>query len=191
MSKFMCVRISAFCLGIVSLLAPLGCRSSPSDGSGGGEGQASAASLSGPPKFNVRFQTREPRECTPVRSVPSATVAAALLQCSEEGTSSQSITLFQDVHIEMGSPRAFMMSTDVDSNDIDPAAKVYPIRGSATSYICAQVDDVMKNKGKNCSVFPTTKMNGTCYKTKFNDWKCRMGGGDGQQQTGKPGPTAY
>jgi len=127
-----------------------------------------------------------------VKSAPSAAQAAALVQCSKEGLSSQFATLAQDVHVDLGSPRPFQMGIDGYNNDIDSKAQVIPIRGSLTMYICDQVDNVMNNKGKNCHVTPTTKMTGMCYKTSFGDYRCELGGGQGSTQVdAKPGPTAY
>jgi len=167
-----------------SLLAAQGCNR-------GAAGSGTGASLSGPPVFNQQWQTRSARECARVTRVPNASQAAALVQCTMESQNSQGITLMQDVKVEMGDARAFIAGTDDYWESIDRSAKVYPLEGSQTLYQCAQVDDVIHTKGKNCTVSPWTTSEGRCWKTTFGDWKCNMTGSGGTPLYNQPGPTAY
>ncbi len=181
-------RRMALCLSSLSILGFVGCRGRGVQASGG-----SGASLSGPPVFRAQWQTRAPRECAKVTSPPNAAQAAALVQCTMDSESSQGVQLMQDVKVEMGGGRPFLIGSDEMLESIDPSAKVYPIRGSETFYTCIQVDNVMNNKGKNCSYQQWPKSEGRCWRTKFNDWKCSMaaGGGGPQMISGQPGPTTY
>src|ERR1700753_1107448 len=84
--------------------------------------QAADAPLSGPPVFSQKWQTRLPRECAKVTSVPTALQAAALVQCTMEYQSSQLVALMQDVKVEVGGGRNFM-AEDSAFSQIDPSSK--------------------------------------------------------------------
>jgi hypothetical protein len=174
----------ALCLSTIGLLALPGYRESTA--------QAAGADLSGPPFFSQKWETRQPRECSKVTSPPTAAQAAALVQCTMEYQSSQVVSLMQDVKVEVGGARPFM-AEDSAFSQIDPAGKVYPIRGSEKMYLCGPVlESVMHSQGKNCSYFVQSKAEGRCWKTKFGDWRCSLaGGGDGTQTQNQPGPTTY
>ena len=172
MSLPISVRPLAACLFVFTFLTPLGCKSVDSQAAS----QAGTASLSGPPVFNAGFQTREPRKCAKVTSPPSAAQAVALIQCQREQMDAHQDWITHDVQVEIGSARAFNYATDAGLPEIDTAAKVYPLRGSFTGYVCAVIGEVGGVQGKNCMKAVVASATGTCWKTGFGDWKCNEDG---------------
>jgi hypothetical protein len=179
----------AICLVTALSISQAACQSASVKASGGG----SAADMSGPPTLNEVYQARNPRKCAKVMSPPNAAQAAALAQCSNEsdttGSSTPLITLATDVQVEIGSARSFLYGKD-NKSDIDPSAKVYPIRGQGTLWQCSPA--ARYPAGQNCVSYPSTVPSpGICYKTTFGEWNCMMPiGGAGQVQHQK-GPTTY
>ena len=155
-----------------ALLVSPGCKSIESAAAGSGSG----ADLSGPPVFNAKFQTREPRKCTEVKSPPSVSQAAALIQCQREQMNAHEDWITADVRVEMGSPRAFIYATDSGLPQIDTASQVIPLRGSFNGYICAVIGEVNGVQGKNCMKGVVSSAQGNCWKTTFGDWKCNEDG---------------
>lgn len=157
-------------------------------------GKGSTSEVSGAPTFNETYQARNPRICAKVTSPPSAAQATALVQCSTEsdttGSSTPLITLITDLEVEIGSPRNFMPGPDYWSN-IDPSAKVYPIRGHGTMWQCSPVPQYPA--GQNCVSYPAAGSTGqgTCFKTTFGDWTCKMPTGGPRQVQKQKGPTVY
>lgn len=62
--------------------------------------------------FSQKWQARAPRECIKVTSVPNASQAAALVRCTMEHESLSALALIQDVKLEMGGGRPFLMESD-------------------------------------------------------------------------------
>jgi len=92
--------------------------------------------------------------------------------------------------VEVGAPRNFMLSTDSWS-DIDPSAKVYPLRGKGAMWQCSAVSPTYP-AGENCYKYPATAGGqGSCYKTTFGDWTCHMTTGGPRQLQHQKGPTTY
>jgi len=151
----------------VALLTPLGCKSAE------GAGQVSVSNLSGPPVILPAYQGRAPKKCATISNPPSAELAAAMIPCSMDQESSMGLTLFQDVKVQMGAPRAFIMATDNGLSEADVNAKVYPLRGSFTAYGCRYISN-MAPAGQSCGVSPVPDAKGWCWKTSFGDWKCRF-----------------
>ena len=166
-------RYAALMLVFTSVCA---CNGGPASASGG---TASAADISpAPPTFNEQFQTRNPRTCSKVTHVPSSSEAAIMAQCEQEaasntGGSSPVFLLATDVVLEMGTPKAFNPGVDNYLDDVDPSAKVYPLRGASTGYSCTPVNPY--NQGKNCSKsFGGQVGQGSCWHTQFHEWRCLM-----------------
>ncbi len=156
----------------LALLASSGCKSVD----GQSPSQATASDLSGPPVFNNSFQAREPRKCAKVTKAPSVAQAIALVQCFNEKLNPHEDWLYQNVQVEMASPRAFIYQQDSFRSEIDTAAKVYPIRGSYVGYVCGVVGDGIHLKGQNCMKAVVAEATGICWKTTFGDWNCDEGG---------------
>lgn len=177
----------SLCLFAASLAGLFGCTSIQASGGG------SSDNISGPPTFNQTYQSRNPRVCAKMMNPPNAAQAAALVQCSTESDTSGSmtplITLLTDVEVEIGAPRDFILGPD-NRSDIDPKAKVYPIRGKGTMWQCFPAAGYPA--GQNCLTYPAAAGGqGTCYKTTFGDWTCRMSTGGPRQIRGQKGPTTY
>lgn len=170
------------------------CKSGPAEASAGSG--ASAADLSpAPPTFNQQFQVRNPRVCAKVTHVPSVAEATVMVQCEQEagsnaGGSSPVFLLATDVVVQMGSPKAYTPGVDNYWDDIDPSARVYPLRGSSTGYTCTPVNGY--NKGKNCTKSSGGQVGqGSCWHTQFNEWRCRMTIGGTNQELNVKGPTSF
>jgi len=179
-------------LALTSFLVVLGCKSDASGQAAGG-GAASAISPA-PATFNQQFQTRNPRVCAKVTHVPSVAEAAIMVQCEQEansntGGSSPVFLLATDVVVQIGTPKAYNPGVDNYWDDIDPSAKVYPLRGSSTGYTCIEAK---LSPGKNCSKSYGGEVGqGACWHTQFNEWRCRMTIGGKNQELQVPGPRAF
>jgi len=124
------------------------------------------------------YQSRAPRKCSAVTSPPSVAQAAVMVQCSMDATSAFGVGLVQDVNIEMGKARPFVYSSDAGLSGIDLDAKVYPLRGSYTSYLCNKISN-MSVAGQSCMKSPVPMAVGWCWKTSFGDYKCKLQGAPG------------
>ena len=155
---------------------------------------SSNSDLSGPPSFNPLFQARNPRVCGKMTHVPNAAQAAVMVQCDREAASRLTsftpiLFLATDVQVEIGAPRNFIQSLD-SWQDIDVKAKVYPLRGSATSWTCEYARDSLPYL--NCNrEGPSSKSVGECWHTNFGDWRCQMTVGGGASEMRVKGPTGY
>jgi hypothetical protein len=178
-------RPVALCIFVLTLLTPLGCKSS----GGAGSGQ-SAASISGPLTILPEYDARAPRTCAKVTSPPSAELAAVMVQCTMEGLSDTGLGLFQDVKVEMGAPRPYNGYSDAGLAGIDTTAPVYPLRGSYTGYFCTKWGGTLVPIGHNCVVSAVPSAEGACWKTSFGDWSCKMQGAAPQMVNG-PGPKTF
>ena len=131
----LCVCWVVACVFAMLLLTLTGCKSADTVAAATGSG----SDLSGPPVFNARFQTREPRKCSQVKSPPNVSQAIALIQCQREHMEAHNVWLTTDVKAEMGSARDFIYRTDQGWPEIDTSAKLIPLRGSWTVYNCAGI----------------------------------------------------
>jgi hypothetical protein len=169
----------------LTLISSFGCRNAGGEGAG-----QSGAGISGPLVILPQYQSRAPRTCAKVTSPPSAAVADVLVQCSMEADGLFGVGLVQDVKAEVGKPRPFVYATDAEMPGIDLDAKVYPLQGSYSAYMCKTIT-TQTPAGKNCTEMVYAAAIGWCYKTSFGDWKCRMVGQGGQMLQGQPQPTTF
>jgi hypothetical protein len=101
------------------------------------------------------------------------------------------LSLLQDVKIEMGASRPFLEQTDAGLPGIDLTARVYPLRGSYTSFFCNPINN-MSPVGKSCIRSAVPSAQGWCWKTSFGDYKCLMQGGIvPKAEPGMPAPQTY
>lgn len=166
------MHTAAFCLFAFTLLTPLGCKGAGGEGAG-----QSGAGISGPLTMLPEYNTRAPRTCTKVTSPPSAAQAAVLVQCTMESVSPFGVGLFQDIKLEMGTSRAFVYYSDAGLAGIDLNAKVYPLRGSYTGYLCTLSSASLNPGGQNCLKSTVTAAQGWCWKSSFGDYACKLQGG--------------
>jgi len=159
------------CLSAIFLFATSGCNSAGVQAGGTG----SASNLSGPPVIIPAYQGRAPRQCTSVTAPPSVSQATAMVQCWSDAVSAFGLFLYQDVKVQIGSSRPYLITSDSYLAQIDPTAIVYPIRGSYTSYACHGINNLVP-PGKQCSRQAVPQAMGMCWKTSFGDWKCYMQG---------------
>jgi len=117
-------------------------------------------------------------------------VAAVLVQCSMEADTMFGVGLVQDENLELGKPRPFVYATDAEMPGIDLDAKVYPVQGSYSAYMCKTIT-TQTPAGKNCTKMVYANSTGWCYKTSFGDWKCRLVGQAGQMVMGQAPPTTF
>ncbi|MGD0735191.1 MAG: hypothetical protein ABR976_08590 [Terracidiphilus sp.] len=163
------IRPVALCLFLLMLTTPFGCRSAVGEGSG----QTGNGSLSGPPVILPEYQGRAPKKCASVTKTPSAALAAEMIPCTMDSLTSMGLTLFQDVKVQMGTPRPFVMATDNGLSEIDMNAMVIPLRGSFTAYGCRYISN-MAPAGQSCGISPVPEAKGWCWKTSFGDRKCKF-----------------
>ena len=171
MFRFLRARNLALSIAVLSILAPLGCKSV--DGQSGG-----ASSISEPLTMLADYQSRAPRKCSSVTNPPSVAQAAVMVQCTMDATSAFGVGLVQDVNIEMGKARPFVYYSDAGLSGVDLDAKVYPLRGSYTSYLCNKISN-MSLPGHSCMKSPVPMAVGACWKTSFGDYKCKLQGAPG------------
>ena len=175
------LRTLVLCLCSACAIITLSC--SGADGQGSGSGDA----LSGPPEMDARFHTRKPRKCAKVTKPPNPSQAAVLAQCYDESETQTEIHLVTNVKLDMGAARSFNPRIDSGWQDIDPSAKVYPLRGHLVSYLCSSDPQFA------CSVFTSDdEGSGACWKTSFGDWRCILPLAPNFNAKHKqPGPTTY
>jgi hypothetical protein len=132
-------------------------------------------SISAQPGSGKLFGTRDPHTC-PDSTVPKGNMITAdkakeYVYCSESYTT-QNIYLYDEVTVQVGTPRRYNPNEDVNVWNIDVSVPVNPIRGSLKQYQCAQAGE--ENMGKNCNVYDAPHASGLCYKDTFKDWHCAM-----------------
>lgn len=102
--------------------------------------------------------------------LPAPEILAKLVQCFQEGGSGHDYYLLRQVQVQVGSPRRAIYG-DGDG-EIDVSLPVYPIRGSFIRYQCDYSN--AGSQGHNCYVYNQPHATGECWRTTFNEWKCRM-----------------
>ena len=170
----------------LALLSPLGCNSANVQAGG----QGSGSDLSGPPVMIPAYQGRAPRQCTSVAKPPSVSQASAMVQCWSDAVNSLGLFLYQDVKLQIGAPRAYLLTSDSYLPQIDPTATVYPIRGSYTYYACHGINNLVP-AGQQCSRSPVPQAMGMCWKTSFGDYKCFLQGNVAADVATVAAPTSY
>lgn len=123
-----------------------------------------------------RFGTRPPRVCGEVKAKPTPDQAAALVQCRTETMSEGEIYLLEKVQVQMGSGQPYNQKAHVFLTAVDTTAKVFPIRGSLTSYRCVRTKD--GGVGTNCVTVAGPNAQGYCWPTTFGTWDCILSGPD-------------
>lgn len=122
------------------------------------------------------FGTRDPLTCQPyTANSMTQDTSGKLFRCSNEVVTGDYIYLIENLTIQVGAARKALSSDSY--HDLDPNAMVYPIRGSFTRYQCSKVfniDSSHTNVGTNCAAYPQPRAEGTCYRTTFGDWQCKM-----------------
>jgi hypothetical protein len=180
-------------LSLLALALVSGCKSNGVEAAGTG----SAADISpGPPTWNAQFQTRNPRVCAKVTHVPNTAEATVMVQCDSEsgsnaGGSSPVFLLTTNLVVEMGAPKPYNAGIDSYWQDIDPSAKVYPLRGSSTGYACSPSEP--GSPGHNCIRYYGGGMTGQgrCWHTQFNEWRCSMTTGGSSKELNTNGPSTF
>ena len=134
--------------------------------------------LSSPPLSTFSQEWKViPQQIVPIASTkpPSIPQATAMAQCWSDAVSSLGLFLYQDVKLQMGAPRAYLLTSDSNLPQIDPTATVYPIRGSYTYYACHGINNLVP-AGQQCTRSPVPQALGMCWKTSFGDYKCFLQG---------------
>jgi hypothetical protein len=92
-----------------------------------------------------------------------------------DGESALGLALIQDVKVQVGSSRKFDNFGDLGLLAIDPSAQVYPIQGSYTAYFCRLTSTLLPGQ-QGCLKSAVPQAAGWCWKTTFNDWRCKLQG---------------
>ena len=128
------------------------------------------------------YGARDPVICGSTKSqgaVPTIAEVTRFLMCAKEKESARwGLWLVSDVKIQMAGPRRY--TDDLGHySQIDISAPMYDLRGSYVEYACDKLagyggPGTGRPAGKNCNKFTYLHATGTCYKTKFGEWKCAM-----------------
>lgn len=130
------------------------------------------------------YGSRDARHCSvpAPRGAPTVAQATQAFGCDREHVTRGSLGepllyLVENVQIQIGSGRRFQMSTDAIS-DIEPAATVYPIRGSFVAYQCSTrrytQEEQRADPAKNCTSTNQPAAHGICYTNTFHELHCDM-----------------
>ena len=127
-----------------------------------------------PDSVGPAYSAREPVSCQsrgePAQGRPTPAQVVAYLKCGAEGVADGSLYLLEDVEVsEIGDGESFDASY---FPDIDPAHRVFPIRGNLVRYECRRENG--SNNGANCVSHVEENASGNCYKTISGDWSCSM-----------------
>lgn len=153
--------------------------------------QASTAAPDTGLQLSSRFGSRPPRLCPNMTSPPSATQAAALVQCTMDYETPQQAKLHQNIAVQLDSPRS---PTNADRwPRIDSRFSVLDFKANATVYVCGPVlEAVMHNTGSNCDRYQFQNAPGVCWKTIDGNYRCQINAGLPTNPTrSQPPPTTY
>ena len=130
-----------------------------------------------------KFGSRDPRTCASRAAALTAETARQYFICDQEFTvgpnaSGESIYLVSDVTVQLGRARPFDPITDTfgfaQTNAIDPAQQVVPIRGSFNEFVCGKLGQINAAPGSNCNLTTNPHATGLCFQNSFGDWHCTM-----------------
>jgi hypothetical protein len=127
---------------------------------------------------------RQPRTCQS-RSAPtsggiSAAQAAVYAACEDEADSKVkypgTVNFVDILSLQVLKSRRV---NNIDVNRygqgiIDENQPIYPIQGSANYYSCYNLLGGIYKRGQNCSVYRSQESRGSCYKTTFGKWACKL-----------------
>ena len=123
------------------------------------------------------FEARDPHTCADTKAPASGDITTALaskyLLCDLESQRGDMLYLVENLHVTIGAGRPYTRS-DSYLHNADTTGTIYPIRGSFDQYQCAKVSAYMENTKRNCTLYPSPKASGSCYRTSFHDWSCDM-----------------
>lgn len=144
---------------------------------------ATASPLAAQAGAGAKYGTRDPVVCargSGPRGAPSAAQVAQLVRCDREGEGSSSVTLVENLRVEVARPRAYVHVQD-SWEDVDPRQPVYPIRGSQTLYACEALRTPRElaagfadNRGANCRYWREPRAEGVCFRDHAGDWHCKL-----------------
>ena len=142
-------------------------------------------------QLSSRFGSRPPRACPKVTSPPTASQAAALIQCTMDYETPQQAKLHQDIAAQLGSPRNPTNSDRWPS--IDSRSPVVDLSANATVYLCGPVlEAVMHNTGSNCDRYQFQRAPGICWKSLDGGYRCQINAGlPTNPMRGQAPPTTY
>ncbi len=98
-----------------------------------------------------KFGSRDPRTCASRTGALTAETARQYFICDQEfaegpSASGEAIHLVSGVTVQLGAPRPFNPDTDTfgfaQTNAIDPAQQVVPIRGSFNEFVCGKLGQI-------------------------------------------------
>ncbi|MBO0903526.1 hypothetical protein [Jiella sonneratiae] len=124
---------------------------------------------------------RDPTPCVALTQSepPTAEQAVTLVRCSGEVAVEGTMSLMENVELEVGGPVPYLAMYDrYVMEDADTRADTYPIRGSFTWSTCKTRHDaaIYGNPDLNCAEADVSAAEGLCWKTSFAEWRCRMNG---------------
>jgi hypothetical protein len=148
------------------------------------------------PPNNMTFGTSRTLRACPDRSQPSSgrmTVAqaTAYVVCKYESDKPYNSTVqFIDViKLEIAGATRKVSAGDVSRwPQIDKSKPIYDLRGHYILHTCSNLSNARK-AGSNCLRGEVTNAKGTCYRDKFGDWSCYIGGQPATRAINQPAPS--
>jgi hypothetical protein len=130
----------------------------------------------------AEYGAREPRACPSRKAAgaPSAGQARALVICDTEKYVGGYLYLVSDVSVQIARSRPYSAWSDSGNTNIDVASPVYPIQGHFSSSQCSKQSTMLgQDPSRNCIQTNFPEATGTCYKSTFDEWHCKLGAGTG------------
>lgn len=137
--------------------------------------QARAAQAQG-----ALYGAREPRACPSRKAAgaPTAAQARALFICDSEKYIGGYLYLVSNASVQIARSRPYSAWSDSGNTNIDVAGPVYPIQGHFSSSQCSKRSTMLgQDPSRNCIRTDFPNATGTCYKSTFDEWHCKLGGG--------------
>jgi len=143
-----------------------------------------------PPAQGALYGAREPRACPSRKAAgaPTAAQARALFICDNEKYISGYLYLVSNVSVQIARSRPYSAWSDSGNTNIDVVSPVYPIQGHFSSSQCSQKSTMLgQDPSRNCIRTDFSNAVGTCYKSTFDEWTCRLAAPPGTTVTSPKG----
>ena len=148
----------------------------------------------GQQSVGAKYGARNPATCPtikePAKGAPSTAQATEYTQCTMEfEMSGNTLFLLQDLKVEIGGGTPLLQIPMIHRpGSADPNGTVYAIRGSYKQYQCTVISKIYPDAGKNCRVYDVPKATGSCYRTNFGEWSCKLLGDSDYGTAGQAPP---
>ena len=171
-------------LGLSLVLA--GCGNNPPPTAPTTRGVDSDIILTRNEAIGAKYAAPGPRTCStfraPAEGLPSPEQIAKYVICGAEREAAGRLYLVDQVNVtQVSGGRPYNPNRDDTSSSIDINAPIYEVKGSATYYVCNQVNKpggmdfgIDYHPGSNCTLEPAPNAEGTCYINTLHEWTCSL-----------------